>query len=267
MGRKKKKKPVQQQWKHCLFFRLAQLCKILPRTNHLSPQSVLENNVFNLNDRHIAHHAVVILIWKASQFITWAAFGAWLKTKNNLWALRTFILGSQSASKAFGFTVHRAGPICNTRTWTNRRSDIRLPRNTVAAISDLFSICLIDPHEKSRNTMLFFWCVLIKSKKTNTTWHLCPFSFKKFRLLGIWQKNKKSHPDALGVGSRSRTHTLVYSFPWASLNPVLKYRLSGTQLPLAVEGADTETFTTKKTFYRVLSTVLLSTTEIQYTEP
>lgn len=118
---KKKKKPVQQQRKHCLFFRLAQLCKILPRTNHLSPQSVLENKVFNLNDRHIAHHTVVILIWKASQCITWAVFGAWLKTKSNLRALRTFILGPQSASKAFGFTVHKAGLICNTRTWTNRR--------------------------------------------------------------------------------------------------------------------------------------------------
>ena len=196
----------------------------------------------------------MILIWKASQCITWAVFGAWLKTKSNLRALRTFILGPQSASKAFGFTVHKAGLICNTRTWTNRRSNIRLPRNTVAAISDLFSICLIDHHEKSRNTMLFFWCVLIKSKKTNTTWHLCPFSFKKFRVLGIWQKkkqkNKKSHPDALGVWSRSGLHTRVCSFPWASLNPVLKYHLSGTWLPLAVEGADTETFTKKNPFIK-----------------
>lgn len=69
--------------------------------------------------------------------------------------------------------------------WINRRSDLRLLGNTVAAISDLFSICLIDHHEKSLNTMLFFWCVLIKSKKTNTTLHLCPFSLKKFRVFGI----------------------------------------------------------------------------------
>lgn len=62
----------------------------------------------------------------------------------------------------------------------------------------------------------------------------------------------------------TRLFTVSY---WASLNPVLKHHLSGTWLPLAVEGADTETLTKKKTFYQVLSTVLLSTTEIQYTEP
>ena len=107
------------------------------------------------------------------------------------------------------------------------------------------------------------------NKVKENKYNLTPLSIfiQKVQGVGNLTKNKKSRPDALGVGSRSGTHTLVYSFPWASLNPVLKYRLSGTRLPLAVEGADTETFTTKKTFYRVLSTALLSTTEIQYTEP
>ena len=94
--------------------------------------------------------------------------------------------------------------------------------------------------------MLFFWCVLIKSKKTNITWHLCPFSFKKFRVLGIWQKTKKAAQMPLGSKvdlDCTRLFTVSY---WASLNPVLKYHLSGTWLPLAVEGADTETFTKKK---------------------
>lgn len=42
-------------------FRLAQLCKILPRINHLLPPSVLENKVFNLNYRRIAHNSEPIL--------------------------------------------------------------------------------------------------------------------------------------------------------------------------------------------------------------
>lgn len=38
------------------FFRLAQLCTVLPRTNHLSPQSVLESELSHFNCRHMPHN-------------------------------------------------------------------------------------------------------------------------------------------------------------------------------------------------------------------
>ena len=71
------------------------------------------------------------------------------------------------------------------------------------------------------------------NKVKENEYNLTPLSIfiQKVQGVGNLTKNKQSRPDALGVGSRSGTHTLVYSFPWASLNPVLKYRLSGTRLP------------------------------------
>lgn len=71
------------------------------------------------------------------------------------------------------------------------------------------------------------------NKVKENEYNLTPLSIfiQKVQGVGNLTKNKQSRPDALGVGSRSGTHTLAYSFPWASLNPVLKYRLSGTRLP------------------------------------
>lgn len=108
------------------------------------------------------------------------------------------------------------------------------------------------------------------NKVKENEYNLTPLSIfiQKVQGVGNLTKNKQSRPDALGVGSRSGTHTLAYSFPWASLNPVLKYRLSGTRLPRQWKVLIRKfSLQKKKPFYRVLSTVLLSTTEIQYTEP
>lgn len=140
-----------------------------------------------------------------------------------------------------------------------QRGDLRLPRNSVAATNDLSSICLIDHHEKSLNTMLFFWCVLIKSKQTNTTVHFCPFSFKKVRVFGILQNPPQSR---CGQRQIPDIHPCL-QFPIGLLKiPVLKYHLSGTWLLRAVEGAETEIVI--KNFIKYSSPSCVSTVEIQY---
>ena len=75
------------------------------------------------------------------------------------------------------------------------------------------------------------------NKVKENEYNLTPLSIfiQKVQGVGNLTKNKQSRPDALGVGSRSGTHTLAYSFPWASLNPVLKYRLSGTRLKFSLQ--------------------------------
>lgn len=119
----------------------------------------------------------------------------------------------------------------------------RLPRNTVAAINDLFSICLIEHHEKSLNNNAIFLMCANKVKETNTILHLCPFSFKKFRVFGIlhhgtpyayrlriWEINKSTR---CHCGQRSIRCTPLFTVSyWASLFPVLKDHLPGTWLLL-----------------------------------
>lgn len=114
----------------------------------------------------------------------------------------------------------------------------------MAATNDLFSIHLIDHHETWRNTMLFFWCVLIKSELTNTTWHLRPFSFQKKKKKKVQGVGNFTKCTQMPLQSNVRSgHTPLFTLSyWASLNPVLKYCLSGTWLLLAEEGAETAIF-------------------------
>lgn len=114
----------------------------------------------------------------------------------------------------------------------------------MAAIIDLFSICLIVQHEKSLNTMLFSCCVLTKSKKTNTTLHFVHFHSETLGCLesytsahltvtGItkWEISRLTNPNAIAVQGRSSYPPLFTVSYWVSLIPVIKYHLQEHDCP------------------------------------
>lgn len=200
MGRKKTCSVITKAF---FFWGWHSFVKFYPGWTTYHHKVYLKIKFLNLNYKHIAHNTIGIIFWKLTMCITRAVFGAWLKTNNNLWWLRKFVLGSQSASKAFGFMINKTGHICKTHTWNEEgRSDIRLPRNTAAATSGLFSMFDRPSREITKYNALFLMCA---NKVKENEYNLTPLSIFIQKVQGVGYFTKSTQ-----MPLRSEVHLDVH---------------------------------------------------------